>query len=178
MDNEEPESEVYNSLESVRCLAETFCRGLMSLESFISCQQNDIAIQNYSGKTQLVQGILCVVRKTSAVDKNKIRAICPISVLKSFARTIHYSYQNFHASPRQIIKVIQKDFFILDEGVVYDEIGKCLACLTSEQDMTTAQSFAENSLPQEIRTSLNFDIVSGLPETPSKIGISIHAAIP
>ena len=164
----DPETDHYNSLESTRCLAETFCRGLMSVENFISCQQNDIAIQNYTGKTQVVAGIICVVRKTSVVDKRRIRAICPIAILESFARTLHHSHQNFHASPRQIIKIIQKDFYILDEKVVYDEIGKCIACLTSEQDMNTAQSFAENKLPSAIRISLNFDIVSGLPITESK----------
>ena len=106
--------------------------GLMSVENFISCQQNDIAIQNYTGKTQVVAGIICVVRKTTMAEKCRVGAIFSIDVLESFARTLHYSHQNFHSSPRQIVKIIQKDFYILDEKVVYGEIGKCIACLTSE----------------------------------------------
>ena len=64
--------------------------------------------------------------------------------------------------------MIKKDFYILDESVVFNEVAKCLACLSSEHNMRVSQSFAENQLPPSIRMSLNFDIVSGLPITPSK----------
>ena len=157
----------YNTLQSTRCLSEAFCRGLMSIEDFITCQQNDVAINNYPGKTVIVQGMICVIRKSSTIGQRRIRPICPQDVLKSFANTLHYSYKYFHSTARQLIRIIKRDFFILDESIIRDEVGKCFACLTAEQDMNTSQSFAENKLPMAIRTSLNFDIVSGLPTTPS-----------
>ena len=168
-DIEEPSTErgQYNILQSTRCLSETFCRGLMSVEDFIACQQNDIGISNYTGRTKIVQGMICVVRKSTVVDQRKVRPICPTDILRSFATTLHYSYKYYHSSARNILRLIKKDFFILDESVVLDEISKCFACLTSEQDMNTSQSYAENKVPLAIRTCLNFDIVSGLPLTPS-----------
>ena len=86
----------YNTLQTTKNLTETFVKGLMSVNAFIECQQNDVAISNYKGKTKDIQGIICVVRKSRAPNKSRVRAIIPISVLRSFATTLHYSYKYFH----------------------------------------------------------------------------------
>ena len=64
-----------------------------------------------------------------------------------------------------MIKIISKDFYILDESIVYEEIAKCFPCLTSEQDMTMGKSLADNRIPENVWTILNLDIESGLPLT-------------
>lgn len=66
----EYENNQYNSLESARCLAETFCRGLISLENFVACQQNDTAIQEYSGYQKWFKGSF----KSSAKHHEQISA--------------------------------------------------------------------------------------------------------
>ena len=157
----------YNMLQTTKNLTETFVKGLMSVNDFIECQQNDVAISNYKGKTKDIQGIICVVRKSRVPNKNRVRAIIPISVLRSFATTLHYSYKYFHQSAREILNIIKRDFFILKDSIVYEEVSKCIACLSTEHDMSISQSFAQNQVPKTIRTDLHFDIVCGLPVTES-----------
>ena len=166
-DPSEELTDSYNMLQTTKNLTETFVKGFMSINDFIECQQNDLAINNYKGKTHIIQGIICVVRKSRFPNRNKVRAIIPISVLRSFATTLHYSYKYYHQSSREILNIVKRDFFVLKESVVYEEVSKCIACLSTEQDMSISQSYALNQVPKTIPTDLHFDIVCGLPITAS-----------
>lgn len=106
-----------------------------------------------------IQGIICVVRKSRVPNKNRVRAIIAISVLKSFATTLHYSWKYFNQSAREILNTVKRDFFILKDSVVYEEVSKCIACLSTEHYMFISQRFALNQVPKTIRTDLHFEAI-------------------
>ena len=114
-----------------------------------------------------IKGIICMKGSRKSLKHRKYRPVIPDSIARSYTRTLHFSPKWFHQTSHQILKVIERDFFLINKDVVREEVGKCHPCLVNTHDLTTGQSFAKQVLPKRIRTDFSFDIVTGLPTTDS-----------
>ena len=157
--------ESFNAIEDLSNMARIYGKGLMTVEQFIQSQANDVDIANFKRPTKTIQGIICAKTRPSNVSTTLFKPIISRNLLISYCNTLHNSPQFFHQSAPQLLRVIKRDFFIIDKRVVEKEINKCFPCLSNSTDMTPRQTFGPAHLPKGIRTHLSFDILSGLQPT-------------
>ena len=112
----------------------------------------------------MISGIKCLKVKSKYFGRTGVRflPVLPVSLLKSYAQSIHYSKDSFYISPRQVIRKIKQEFYIMNEEVVLKELKSCYLCQLNTPNVEKKQKFAQETLPKAPRISLQFDICGSL----------------
>ena len=163
----------YNTLQDLSISTKIFEDGLISKADFRKAQENDVQLTEIIKKTRLVvkevNGILCVEGRgrSSSNPTDRVRPILPTKLLQWYALSIHMDPSTYHQTAPQTLRRIKQQFYVLDDQVVRDEIGRCYICHIATPNTTTRHKFALQKIPDTPRSHVSFDICCGLPDDPS-----------
>ena len=110
--------------------SKVFEEGLISKRDFRKAQENDVqlteAIRDNRLKVIEVDGVLCVNKNRGGrgSKRESVRPILPEKLLRWHAISMHLDPSSFHYSSAQTVRRIKQQFYILNDSVVRDEIGR------------------------------------------------------
>ena len=102
--------------------------------------------------------------RKGSTNHEMVRPVIPEALLKWHAMSVHLDPSSFHCTAAQMLRRAKQQFYILDDSVVRDEIGRCYICQIATPNTATRHKFALQKLPEGPRTHIAFDICCGLPD--------------